>query len=163
MAIRNFRRIAVIVVLPVIAVGCRDRHPACRLDAVSLPPGITVTAPQSSLDPRLAAYAGSWEGQWNGSRASRLFVEKIASDRATVAYGVDAADDGQGVFAREGARYTAYVLPNGGLRFGTSSIAVTFTMADDLRTIHGVHETDGRIDGQVTMRRCERTFHAPTE
>jgi hypothetical protein len=96
-------------------------------------------------------------------RASALIVEEITPERAIVAYGVEAVGSGQDIFAREAVRTTARVLPNGSLRFGAAPVVLTFTITDDLRSLHGTHETSGRLDGEATMRRCERTLRAPTE
>jgi hypothetical protein len=63
-------RAAVLVL--VAAAGCANRSaPPCRLDGVPLPTGISVSSPASALDPKLAAFTGAWEGEWNGSARRR--------------------------------------------------------------------------------------------
>lgn len=92
-----------------------------------------------SADP--AGFVGAWSGRWGGVRPSRLVVEALDGEQATVRYAID----GQGAGPQP-----ARMSTDGTLTFGP----LTFRLSPDGATLHGLHEGHpGRIGGVVAMHR----------
>ncbi len=105
-------------------------------------PGVSISTPSADLAPELAAFSGVWEGNWGGDVPSRLIVEWIGGGSARVLYAW--AGDKERGFKGGWNRYTATVLPGGGLQWGRDP-RFTFRMSKDLTTIEGEREKDGSI------------------
>jgi hypothetical protein len=151
--------VALVVVLAYMQTGAKiaDAAPStspCTLQ-VPLPKDIHIAPTPIGLDPKLAAFAGAWEGKWGGFRDSRFIVESINATQATVVYGITSFGSGQGTFSAGSWRVTAQVVGGNTLVFPTGTPRITFTISNDLNNIFGIHrDPSGIIDGRVTMSRC---------
>jgi hypothetical protein len=132
------------VVLAVLVAGC-----AASL-AVPGPTAVNIVPPSPGLAPELAAFSGTWAGVWDGVLPSRLTVENIDAESATVVYAW--GDDPGGYFKAGWQRYMAQVLPGGKLKFGSADIKFTFALAADRMSIRGERERGGRLN-TVTMKK----------
>lgn len=116
---------------------------------IPTPPNLRMTPPAADVPPDLAAFAGTWEGAWDGILPARLIVERIDAESARVVYAW--AEHPQGNFKGGWTRRWAKVLPDGKLQWG-SEPRLTFTMAKDRRSIEGEWEKGGVIS-MVTMKK----------
>jgi hypothetical protein len=131
---------------------------------VPLPPKINIIRPPSDLPKEIAAFSGRWEGVWHegiwdGVR-SILIVEKINSTEAEGILGWEQ-------FGRVKADYKRWKSkistgPSTRIEFvEVSAVGTdkhTFEMGEDLKTIHGVREFQGKSlsgKGKVTMKKVE--------
>ena len=100
----------------------------------------TIIGPEEDLDPRLRALSGRWSGRWGGALASRLIVERIDAEEATVVYSW--GDHPSGSFSRGWLRTKAHVLAGGGIRFGEPEV-FTFEIDDEEQALRGTREDSG--------------------
>jgi hypothetical protein len=139
--------------------------------SLPVPGDVHITPPARGLARELAAFSGTWQGNWDGGLPSRLIVERITSTSAQVVY---VWGTSQYVPTPGWGRPTAQVLPDGRLtweRVGVfpsvnascdpssascSSVRFTFTMGADHQTIRGTRQVTMASSGYintVTMRR----------
>ncbi len=118
--------------------------------SVPWPYSVLILAPAKNLPPEIAAFSGTWEGLWGGGLPSRLAVELISPETATVVYAW--ADHPEGRFKGGWRRYNARVYPEGKLEFGRGTVTLTFTINKDFKSINGVRESRGQFS-YVTMKR----------
>lgn len=116
--------------------------------------GVQITPPDPSLPANLAAYSGTWQGKWNGLRATRVGVESIDAASARLAISIVGFDDGQTSLRPATLRTAAEVLPDARLGFGTNP-RTYFGINPNVDSIDGIVDRGGQgISGQITMTRC---------
>jgi hypothetical protein len=137
-----------------------EGHEATRRNAgdpVPLPDDVAIVAPGEEVDRRVRALSGRWHGRWGGSLGSRLVVERIEGDAATVVYAW--GDHAGGLFTRGWARREARVLPHGAIRFGEGAV-FTFEIDETLDVLRGTRTAGDSVD-EVEMRRGDPPEEAP--
>lgn len=124
--------------------------------SVPLPDPVTITQPGEDVALELAAWSGAWEGHWGDIRASRVIVEQVDAEQATILYTVAAIGN-----APEGwIRRTIEVQSPGSLEWTWGDGKFSFVMADDRASIKGAFDFQGR-QTPVTMIRCSMVTEAP--
>lgn len=103
------------------------------------------------LKSEVAALVGVWEGKWDAVLPSRLIVEKIDAEWASIVYAW--ADDPQGRFGRGWTRLQARVGTDGTLRWGYPGL-FTFEISEDYAALVGHTPREGRT-AEVIMHRVE--------
>jgi len=129
--------------------------------SVPMPPKIEIIRPPSDLPKEVAAFSGRWEGIWLegtwDSVKSILIVEKINSKEA------------QGIFAWEKfgparadyMRWKSKIITGYRIKIEFSTVGRygeqkwTFEMEEDLKTIYGSYQLQGRGNGKITMKKIE--------
>lgn len=109
------------------------------------PQDVAISPPAPGLPPKLAAFSGTWEGNWDTSLPSRLIVEQIHPGIARIVYSWgDAPDDS---FNTGYTRTYAKTLPGGIIEWGGYGARhFLFTMDEDRTSITGKCEWHGRIN-----------------
>ena len=114
-------------------------------------PVALVASPLANLAPELAAFSGTWEASQNGALPSRLVVERITPEWASLVYSrTDLSTEGAGE-TRE--RIRAKVLPGGRLRWGYPG-RFTIQVGLDGTHIEGTKEQAGKVV-TFTMKKVE--------
>lgn len=117
------------------------------------------TPPSPDLPPALAAFSGIWEDPQGGVLPSRLIVEEIHPEWATVVYLW--ADHPAGYFRGGWERVRARVVRGGKLRWGYP-VRFTLELAEDGMSIEGTKERAGQVS-TFTMKKVwpvsERSLH----
>ena len=114
---------------------------------------LNIVSPNPKFPKEIVAFSGLWEGAWNGTIPSRLAIEKINLQEATVVYGV--AQDPRGNFKADCYRKKADVIASDELQWGGGdNPRFNFRMSKDLKTITGRYEYKGQIF-RITMVKKE--------
>ncbi len=104
-------------------------------------PEVAITPPSADVPRELAAFSGVWQCNPEGSLPSRLIVEEIYPNWASIVYTwVDHPTEG---LKAGWARVRAKVLPGGKLQWGFPG-RFTVEMAQDGMSIEGKREQAGR-------------------
>ena len=114
-------------------------------------PKVQITPPPVDLTPDLAAFSGIWESPQDGALPSRLIVERIYPNWATIVY--TWADHPAGDFKGGWERVRAKVQPDGKLRWGYPG-KFTIRIGEDGTSIEGTKEQAGRLS-TFTMKKVE--------
>ena len=131
---------------------------------VPLPPKIEIIRPPSDLPKEVAAFSGRWEGIWyEGIREgvrSILVVEKINSTEAQGIYGWEK----YGNFKADYIRWKSKIFTGPRTKIEFVNVGMggtnkhTFEMGEDLKTIYGLYEFQGKIlsgNSKTTMKKVE--------
>lgn len=122
--------------------------PACS-SLASLPAGVTIEPPGEGLDARLVAFAGVWEGSWDGTSPSIMAVTRVGPADASIVY-VLAGDT-------RIARRPATLAPEGVMEWRYSDAPnagrYRFTLAEDGATLAGTWDFGGQVR-EISMTRC---------
>ncbi len=116
------------------------------------PPGsseFTIIPPSPDLSPELAAFSGIWVSNPGGVVPSRLIVEEIHPNWASIVY--TWGDGPIGGLKTGWARARARVLPDGKLRWGFPG-KFTVEISSDRMSIHGKKEQAGGV-GTFAMQK----------
>jgi hypothetical protein len=140
-------RTGVLVFLAIVSIGygAWGKIPA----PIFAPPEVRITPPSPDLAAELAAFSGIWEDTQDGVLPSRLVIEKIHGNWATIVYVW--ADHPTGSFKGGWERVRAKVLPDGKLHWGYPG-RFTVEIAKDGTSIEGTKEQAGR-SSTFTMRK----------
>jgi hypothetical protein len=117
--------------------------------AIAGSPAVKITPPSEDLAPELAAFSGIWECHSHGVLPSRLIVEEIHPNWATVVYSW--ADHPTGEPKAGWARVRTKVFPDGKMQWGFPG-KFTVEVAGDGMTIEGKKEQGGRV-ATFTMKK----------
>jgi hypothetical protein len=116
----------------------------------SVPPLETLVVPPAThVPPEVASLTGVWESLWGQGFPSRLVVEKIHPEWASIIY--TWGDDPDGQFKAGWVRERAKVLPGGKLHCRYPG-DFTFELSEDHTTLVGKSYWVGRAD-TIMMRR----------
>ena len=105
-------------------------------------PEVELTPPSVDLAPHFAAFSGIWEGSQDRCLPSRLVVEKIHPNWATIVY--TWTDHPTGSFKAGWARVRAKALPDGTLRWGYPG-RFTVRLVDGGTSLEGKMEQGGSV------------------
>jgi len=114
-------------------------------------PEVNITPPPADLASELAAFSGVWENVQDHVLPTRLIVEDIQPNYATITY--TWTQDPSGNFKAGWARVHAKVLPGGILRWGYPG-RFTVKVVNDGTTIEGKKEQTGRVS-TFTLKKAE--------
>ncbi len=103
---------------------------------------ITITPPSADVPRELTAYSGIWESNPGGDLPSRLIVEEIHPNWATIVY--TWADHPTGEPKPGWARVRAKVVPGGKLRWAFPH-KFTVDLAHDGMSLEGKREQAGKL------------------
>jgi hypothetical protein len=107
----------------------------------ALSPDTRVAQPAKNVPPEVASLAGVWEGSRGQVFPSRLVVEKIHPEWASILYAWQ--DDPNGRFRAGWVRTWAKILPGGKLHWRRPG-NFTFELSDDCTALVGKKDQAGR-------------------
>jgi hypothetical protein len=114
-------------------------------------PGVSIAPAPNGLEPEVAALSGIWEGNWDAMLPSRLTVEMIDAEWASIVYAW--AEDPSGQFNAGWARAWAKVGSSGSLGWRYPG-DFTFELSEDHAALVGKKFEEGRTV-EVIMHRVE--------
>jgi hypothetical protein len=115
-------------------------------NAVPTPPLVEIVPPASSLPARVAAFSGAWAGVWSDGIESRLIVESIDANSASVVYAWGGTRGGW-------VRVSAMISPDPELAWGSLS-RYSFRLREDGRALEGRRRAqDGEEVAQIELRK----------
>jgi hypothetical protein len=100
-----------------------------------------IAQPAKNVPAEVASLAGVWEGARGQVFPSRLVVEKVHPEWASILYAWE--DDSNGQFKAGGVRTRAKILPGGRLYWRHPG-DFTFTLSEDYTTLVGKKDHAGR-------------------
>jgi hypothetical protein len=123
-------------------------QPSLSMD-VPLPQDIKIIPPSPDVPKEIAAFSRTWEGNWDGWLDAKFIVEEINSNQASIIYSWGDAPRWK---TKKGYIRIAAKVSVGGknpqIEFGDGEKKpkFIFTMNNDLKTIEGSREFNGRFD-----------------
>ena len=116
---------------------------------VPLPDNIKIISPSSEVPKEIAAFSGTWEGNWGGMLEAKLIIEEINAKQAKIIYSRGDAAPGWNVkkgYDRVSAKVTPGKRPQIEWGDGINNPKFIFMMNKDLQSLAGSRKFKGRDD-----------------